>query len=218
MKNGKSTATGSKRRRLNGASASKIYDPPARGLQTFSTQQITRMWVPGALAQIVATNGSGVNPLIAGALTTDPTSNVTSWSSKYAKIFEEYRVVAMKVRICTSGSSSPAGPFFTWWDEQVTTLPTYTTGPLSIQEKNTTIRNLGMYATGATEKSTYCDHWKNKDFLDDQFQVIGSAPAGKATWKLYADTQTTGTAVTSGNTYLTVQPLYLIEFRGFVAV
>jgi len=187
-----------------------VYEPVPRGVRSFATQVVTQMWVPGKIQYVTTT---GTTPVYATAAISmlDPTTNTLNWSTKFAAVFEEYRVIESRVDLIPIQISN--GNLWYFIDEGVSTTLTTTTGPLAIQEKNCKV--FGINCLQMPGKQMQSIHWKNRDFKDDQFTAVGSQPAGSSTFKLYADSTLT-TLGSSGTPVVNLQPFYLIQFRGFV--
>jgi len=194
----------------------RVMNPPVRDMVTFKSQTVVRMWIPGNVAGLLSSNAGGIY-LLAGSIVADPTGS-KNWSTKFQNVFEEYRVVKCKVRF-TATNNLATFPLWHYWDEQNTTNLTYLTGPLAVAEKDTTMINMDCVATGNAAHGVFESEWVNKDFLDSSFVKTSSSPAGTATWKCYTDAYNFYAPITAASVpYATVQPLYLVEFRGLAAV
>lgn len=190
----------------------RVYEPVPRGVRSFATQVVTQMWIPGKITLVTTASSAPVYVTVALSML-DPTTGTLNWSTKFAAVFEEYRVVESRMDMVPIQISN--GNLWYFIDEGLSTTLTTTTGPLAVQEKNCKV--FGINCLQVPGKQMQSIHWKNRDFKDDQFTDVGSQPAGSSTFKLYADSNLT-TLGAAGTPVVNLQPFFLIQFRGFKGV
>jgi hypothetical protein len=168
-------------------------------VRSFPGQPVAKHQVQSFNTVLTTTVTTGV---IASVISMDPTTIITNWSTRFASLYHEYRVVKARARIICFSATNP-GTLLSYWDEKSNAAPT------NAQSSETAFKRIAAADVFKEHDMT----WKARDLLDLQYVASGTA-SNPVYWKLYTDAGNNGSAIAATN-YATVDFRLLIEFRGF---
>jgi hypothetical protein len=181
------------------------FPPPA-----YPREPMCQLWVPGTTVLYGTSSGT-----CAGVTNMNATTNVTSWSSRFGRVFEEYRIMAVECRVRsvlgssqTSGTGgTPSGTHFAWFDEKDSSTPGSTDvfNRMTLQDRPNQAEN---------PKSTYTIRWKVVDPLDLEFSSTATS-YNPIYFKIYTDTANFGNSSFTATAQFSCTPMYLIQFRSY---
>lgn len=168
---------------------------------SFRGQPILRIRIPCAPIKFSTTITTGV---IASNIGINITLN-TNFSSTYANLFDEYRILGCSFKLIPLGVNSGITSFF--FQEKITSSPTNTEAtskPLCALLSN----------NSASSKDMKIVSWRARDLLDLQYNSVASTvtPAG---FCIYTDAASFGSPVSVTPLWL-VYPTLDVEFRGLL--
>jgi hypothetical protein len=172
---------------------SELNDGPA-----FAGQQVSRLVVPGAAAQLLTTVTTGLiaysQPLSSAA--------IAGFSTRFGSTFDEYRIVGAQVRL--TPVTPTTGVSKAWFDEKSTSAPTSNES----QERT----SIPLSNSSSNSRSSHTFRWRAKDLLDLQYSAIGTDYT-PVSFKVYTDNASWGSPIAVTSIWI-LEPIFLIEFRG----
>jgi hypothetical protein len=129
-------------------------------------------------------------------------SNIANFATRFAPLFEEYRIVRARFTVRCFSSTNP-GLLIHWIDEKQTAAPT---SAEALQKS--------MKSFSASSPSPHVITWTANDPLDLQYIDTGTTATELATYKIYTDNALFGSSIVV-TAYATVVPEFWVQFRGY---
>jgi hypothetical protein len=170
-------------------------------IKTYPKQVVMESWLPGTPQKFTTTVTTGV---IQAAIPVNQ-NQVTSFATRFASTFVEYRIIRAKFLVRLF-SSTNAGVLQAWIDEVSTNVPTLA----EARERATLIMSASATDTFPVLK------WVCGDTDDLKYRPIGTA-ASLATFKIYSDFANFGASIAATD-YFEVEPEFQFQFRGLQGV
>jgi len=170
-------------------------------IRSYPKQVVWEVWLPG-------TPTKGTTIVTTGVIAFGQSvsrNQVTSFTSRFASTFVEYRIVRAKFRVRMFSSTNP-GVLQMFFDEKITTNPTLA----EANERATKVVNASNVGSQVTMD------WVCADPLDLQYQVI-TAVTQPSTFKIYTDNANFGSSIVATD-YFEVEPIFQFQFRGLQGV
>jgi len=131
-------------------------------------------------------------------------ANITNFSTRFASLFEEYRIVGVQYRV-KFFSSGATGIIVTWFDEKNINTPTLT--------ESTTKSEPSLAVNLSRVERDLVLKWTPHDTVDLQYQQTTAAAFPVGAFKLYTDSANYGTAAATVPICQVYQTFWL-QFRG----
>ena len=141
---------------------------------------------------------------IASVVSVDPTTVVDDWATRFASLWEEYRIVKVVADV-TTFSSTLSGQLACYWDEQSSSAPTANSAER---------RGIFKFPLSANNRK-HIFRWNPTDYLDLEYKPVGTAST-PVWFKLFSDSANYGTsAADQGKPVGTIVLTLNVQFRGF---
>ncbi len=171
--------------------------------RSYRNQPLASHWVPGGAQKLTTTVTTGQ---IAQTMLCDPTTTVTSWTTRFQTLYEEYRILRVAARVSLFSSTTP-GLLVLYWDEK-----SPFTAPTTVASSERRNMEISLSSTNRPLNTT----WIAKDLLDLQYTPIATANPPVAL-QIFTNNSGYGAPITATDV-ATVELMYLIQFRGFETV
>lgn len=166
-------------------------------LRSFQNQPVSLMKIPGFGTPMTTTVTTGV---VAISLAMD-TTTISSWASRFASLFEEYRIVGVDMKV-QPFSSTTTGILKMYFDEKSAIAPT----AASVQRRS-------IKDVSCSDNKLHVVKWRVEDVADMVF-TASTTNYTPVYFKIYTDLANFGApAVVTPVGYLT--PEYWVQFRGY---
>lgn len=180
----------------------KTQDPALMLKPAFKGQVVSAIKVEGSPYKLQTQITTG---LIAQCYDVNA-SYIESFPSRFASLYEEYRIIKMQWKIKFFSSTCP-GVLITWVDEKkLSTLPTLSEAKTKVSSRN--IVNLSR--VGDDLMIT----WVPRDPLDQQY-IASNSYVNVCAFKAYTDYTNFGAPIAVTDVGI-VYPTYTLQFRGLV--
>jgi len=165
------------------------------------SQQVVRVTIPG-LPQLLTNTVTTGN--LAFVQKMDPYNDVENWGTRFAAVFEEYRLLGAVVKL--NAVSIAQGSSRVWWDEKYSSSPTSleSTGKSTVTLSNNSARE---------QRTTF--RWRANDVSDMNFTAISSALTNSAYFKVFTNNAQLNAPIVATSLF-TFQVHYILEFRGIM--
>lgn len=130
-------------------------------------------------------------------------SNVSGFTTRFASLFEEYRIVKAKVTFRGFTTVNP-GLLVHWIDEKDNAAPTLAEAKVKASS-----------AWAVSDMKPHSLTWTARDPLDLQYISTGTPSTALATYKIYTDATTFGSDTVS-RTYGQLFVEFWVQFRGYM--
>jgi hypothetical protein len=176
-----------------------LLNPPL----SYPRQAFATMWVPALTVVIPITTGT-----VAQTVVLDPTARVNNWPTRFASLFEEYRVIGIEMKVRASQgvvTGGVNGTHVSWWDEYSSGTPTATQAIQRVTKERSN--------NADNRLSQYNLKWKPQDPKDYEFfaTATGTQPVF---FKIYTDVANFANSNISSSNEFVLQPWFMVQFRG----
>jgi len=184
--------------------AYKQFNNPVAGAldnrMQFRRQPNVVMRVISGTVPLATTVATG---LISYVQTVDPTADIPNWSSRFASLYQKYRL--LKVACTATLTSASTGMAAAWFNDESSTPPTFPEAEEQAQN--------WFPLSNASSRSSHTFMWTATDLNNLFFNDVATSSVS-TNFKIFTNAANYGAPITATNV-LVMNYTYWLEFRGY---